>query len=254
MRLPDIFKHRLARFADAVGAKLRRPDGSILSLPYLSAFPGFSPCVLPSLVAGATVSQSGTTATVTAAGHGIVGNNGRDGYKVYFPGSTSIPAGWYSGFAYVDANTITFQRVAATVASESVNGGAAYLLQTTIASDTIPGGVVGAQGSVTAVVSRSADASGTSKLISTLFGTTLLASHSVSTTPSATAQRLTTSNVGSEARQIALPLNDGVQTAAAPRYGTVDTSASFTYSVTGTVLSAGSCLIIDALSYEVIQL
>jgi hypothetical protein len=107
--------------------------------------------ILPAISASSTVTQSGTTVTVTngaSVAHNIPAST-YDGYNVYFPGSASIPAGWYSGFARTGAATYTFTRsTSATVASQSINGGAAYTAETTVATVALPGGSLGTNGTL----------------------------------------------------------------------------------------------------------
>lgn len=69
--------------------------------------------IVPALVTGsaATFAQSGTTVTVTSAGHNIPATV-HDGAKVYVSSATStgiaIPAGWYENFARTGTGTFTF--------------------------------------------------------------------------------------------------------------------------------------------------
>lgn len=69
--------------------------------------------IVPALLTGsaATFAQSGTTVTVTSAGHNIPATV-HDGAKVYVSSATTtgiaIPAGWYSDFARTGTGTFTF--------------------------------------------------------------------------------------------------------------------------------------------------
>ena len=112
-------------------------------------FPGFSPGLVPSLVAGAMASRSGNIVTVTAASHGIP--IGLDGMRVYYPGSPTIAAGWKTAFVRVSANSFTCVDVASgTVASESINAGAAMTSPVRVVSDVINAGIIGPRGNFTA--------------------------------------------------------------------------------------------------------
>jgi hypothetical protein len=106
--------------------------------------------LLPGLSASSTVAQVGTTVTVTngaAVAHNIPATT-YDGYQVYFPGSAAIPAGWYAGFARTSTTAYTFTRATATVESEAVNEESAYLTETTVATSTILGNLLGATGKI----------------------------------------------------------------------------------------------------------
>lgn len=159
--LRNMLKWGVARWSDAAGSGLVRPNGVATAIVQVYSFDDFKPSILASFVANTTASQSGTTVTVSATGHGIApagALTSKNGYRIYYPGSSSIPAGWYSGFAYIDANTVTFQRVTpASVASESVNGGSAYTALTTFASFALPGGALGSSGHLSTMTFRAGD-------------------------------------------------------------------------------------------------
>lgn len=101
-------------------------------------FPDFAPRLLASLVANSTAACTSGVVTVTATAHGIPATN-LEGYQFYYPGSPSLAAGWYSGFARTSADALTFSAPdAANFTSESVNGGAAFVDEITFASMVIP--------------------------------------------------------------------------------------------------------------------
>ncbi len=151
-----IFKGLAVRFGispDAVGA----------STPVVMKFPDFSPSILASLVAGATYGQSGSLVTVTATAHGLPTN--RDGYRIFWPGSAAIPAGWYFGFEYVDANTYTFQNpMPQTIAAgTAITGTLPYVTQTNVCSLTIQAGGLAAGSKIRACVDKFGDATAATK-------------------------------------------------------------------------------------------
>lgn len=253
-RISWLLKWGVVRFAESAGARLLRPDGTALALPYLLPFPDLTaPSILASFVAGATASQSGTTVTVSATAHGIVGNATRNGHRIYYPGSASIPAGWYAGFAWVDANTVTFQRSAATVASESVNGGSAYLSNTTIASLTLPGGSMGPRGRITLRYQRAGDATAGSKNVRLTLGGTVLGVHVLNSSMNGEFT-LSVRNLGSESNQAALLSADGTSTAGAVSTAAVDTTAAQTVAIAAILVNAGQWVAIPAAELEVVKL
>lgn len=166
-------------------------------------YPDFAPCILASFVAGTTAAQTGTTVTVSATAHGIVGNTSHNGYRIYYPGSPSIPAGWYGGFTYVNANTITFQRsTTAEVSSESVNGGAALTGVFVVAcSKLIPGGSIGNYGSLEARLVRGGDSSAGVKYARHLIDNNITSGSATTTSPNISCS-LSVYNRGSESMQV----------------------------------------------------
>ena len=114
--LRNLLKWGVARWSDAAATGLMQPNGVVAQFPRIFKFPNFKPYLLASLVNGTTYGQSGKTVTVSAPGHGLPAN--KHGYQFFWPGSVAVPIGWYQGFAYVDADTFTFQNpVAQTVAA-----------------------------------------------------------------------------------------------------------------------------------------
>lgn len=106
-------------------------------------FPNFKKSLLPSLVAGATASRSAGVVTIAATAHGITTGSTYQGFRVFYPGSPGLAAGWYDAILSVpDANTLTFSAPGPDFGSESVNGGAAYTLSTDFCLLTVPGGLV----------------------------------------------------------------------------------------------------------------
>lgn len=164
-------------------------------------FEDMCPKILPSLVAGATAAQAGSTVTVTATAHGIPATT-YDGWKVWYPGSTNIAAGWYPDFLYLTANTFSFTASdSKTVASESVNGGAAVTAYVEFYKLTLPGGTLGKNGRATATIFRFPDNTAATKGQRLYFGESVISSHIAVTTTGAGLYRYSFSNAGSEAKQ-----------------------------------------------------
>ena len=98
------------------------------------AFPNFAPRLLASLAASSTAECTSGVVTVTAAAHAIPATT-FNGYDFYYPGSTSLSAGWYHNFQRTGVDTVTFSAPeSADFASESVNGGAAVTTEITACS------------------------------------------------------------------------------------------------------------------------
>ena len=170
----NMLKWGVARWSDASGSGLIRPNGVTAAIAQVYSFNDFSPSILASLVANTTASQASDTVTVNAPAHGIsfpMGTTAKAGFMFYYPGSPSIPAGWYPGFALVDANNVTFKRTpSATVPSEPVNGGAAFTSLTTLASFTIPAGALSPQGHLSITSFRAGDGTPGAKTMRVFIG------------------------------------------------------------------------------------
>lgn len=153
----NLLKWGVARWSDAAATGLMQPNGVVAQFPRIFKFPNFKPYLLASLVNGATYGQSGNTVTVSAPGHGLPTN--KDGYQFFWPGSVAVPIGWYQGFAYVDANTFTFQNpVAQTVAAGTALAvSLPYISPVQGPALTLPAGTVGATGGLSLRIARSGD-------------------------------------------------------------------------------------------------
>jgi len=237
---------------NAAGVLQAAAAGTVgFSIPRILPFPDFAPSIVASFVAGTTATQSGTLVTVTATAHGIVGSTAKNGYRIYYPGSPSIPAGWYQGFAWVDANTITFTNpVSQTVASESVNAGAIYTANTTIGSLTLPGGSMGPNGRITARAQKSGDATASSKNLR-LF----LSAQNICTAFQSTAQciyaHLTINNMAAESVQYGAQAHDS-STTSGTYVGTVNTAVAQPVSLTASCSASASWHCITYAELEVL--
>ena len=134
----NMLKWGVARFADPYAAKLQRADGSVLLMPAILPT-DFRPSILLTLSASATYAQTGTTVTVTAAGHNGSNRNSPTGLRVFWPGSAAIPSGWYDGYTYIDANTFSFTNpVSQTVAAGAAITGSIKNAYIAVAAFTLP--------------------------------------------------------------------------------------------------------------------
>jgi hypothetical protein len=202
--------------------------------------------LLPSLLTGnaATYSQSGTTITVASTAHGIPATvyNGR---KVYLnPGvattGATIPAGWFTNFQYVDANSFT----CTSTASQTGTGTAVVTTTTEIAipavTATVAAGLLGLNGYIDAEALLSCENSAATKTLTIALGSFDFYAHTVTTNAShQSINRI--QNMGDAAKQAVVPAGkDGFTGAGgAILRGTVDTSAATTVS-TSLALSAAS--------------
>ena len=211
----------------------------------------FECTVMAALQAGATASQSGTTVTVACgAAHNIAATE--NGSRFFYPGSASIPQGVYKNLQRVDANSLTFSReTSATVASESVNSGAAFTAIGTIADRTIKGGRLGKKGRLSLCTQRGGGTTGNAT-VRLGVGGSVIHVHTTSTAPYAEL-RQTMRNRDSESKQIGLGQVDGVLTSTTPNTLTIDTTIDQPVSLTGQLSVAGGVLIIYAAEVEILR-
>lgn len=95
-------------------------------------FPGFRKSLLASLASSGNVaSRTSNIVTITATSHGVTTGSTFVGFRFFYPGSASLAAGWYESITDVTTNTISFNAAGSDFGSESVNGGAAYITDTT---------------------------------------------------------------------------------------------------------------------------
>ena len=213
----------------------------------------FKPSILASLVSGATYGQAGNTVTVTATGHGLPTN--RDGYRIFWPGSAAIAAGWYDGFAYVDANAFTFQNPAAQTVSAgtAITGTLPYVTSTTIAAASALGGMLGKNGRVSAMITAGGDATaGQKDTRLAINGSAISAAFHLATCSST--YSLTVVNANSYTKQVGVSSQDGTGTSTASTVATQDTSVDFSVSVTAKLQNASQWRAYDHIEIQVVGL
>ena len=202
------------------------------------SFDDMVPKIFPSLVNGSTAVQSDSTVTVTATAHGIPATV-HDGWKVWYPGSANIDAGWYSNFAYLSANTFSFTaNDSKTVASQSVNGGAYVSAYVEFYRAMIPGSIIGKNGRITCRVFRGGDSSGGNKTLRINFGGVVIGAHNTTTAPNVI-YKYSLFNHNSEAKQRAMNNPETLPSASANNASTVDTTQEQAYYLTMALSSAG---------------
>lgn len=210
--------------------------------------------ILPAVSASSTVAQSGTTVTVTngaSVAHNIPATT-YDGYSVYFPGSASITAGWYSGFARTGAATYTFTRATATVSSESVNGGAAYTTETTVATVALPAGALGTNGTLRIHTTWGMNNNANSKSVNVkLDGSTVMGFGFTSVASFSDLRYVR--NRGDAAKQIVHPTNQGSVSSGtnAVAYLTVNTALEKNIAFTMNPATAADYVVLEGYNVEV---
>lgn len=147
-------------------------------------FPGFKPCLLPSLAANSTASRSNGVVTVSATGHGITTGTTYVGFRFYFPGCASLLAGWYDSILSVaDANTVTFSAPGSDFGSQSINAAAAWTTTTDVISLTIPAGTLKDQSRVSVRCLRGGSTDAGLKTLTIRFGTAAVCTNALGAGP-----------------------------------------------------------------------
>ena len=215
-------------------------------------FPGFRTALLASLASSSTASRTAGVVTVTATGHGITTGATYFGFRFYYPGSTSLAAGWYDSILTIpDANTITFSAAGTDFASESINSGSAWTTATEMFSMTISGGALRDQSKVRTLTSRESLGGATSKTISVFFGGTLISS-SVQTASSKVDGAQTFRCLGTN-KQIGQFGFEGTPTSNVTTTTTKDVSVDQILSIRGTISAASDFIAIYGAHVEIIQ-
>lgn len=147
-------------------------------------FPGFKRCILASLVNGSTASRSNGLVTVTATAHGITTGAAYQGVRFFYPGSTSLAAGWYDSIvAIADANTLTFSAPGPDFGSQSINSGTAYTTLTDLASVVLPGYLIVPDTHISVVGYSGGDTTSATKQVRTYLNALNVHTHGTTTTP-----------------------------------------------------------------------
>ncbi len=153
-------------------------------IPRYLGFPGFKRCLLASLVNGSTASRSNGLVTISATAHGITTGATYQGVRFFYPGSTSLAAGWYDSIvAIADANTLTFSAPGADFGSQSINSGTAYTTLTDLASIVLPGYLIVPDTHISLIGYSGGDTTATTKQIRTYLNNLNVHTHGTTTTP-----------------------------------------------------------------------
>ena len=105
------------------------------AFPYTLSQSSFQRCLVASLNTTSTAARAANVVTITSTAHGVPSTF--NGFRLYYPGSPTLAAGWIDNITVTGANTITFPSIGADFGSESINAGAAY-----VAATNIPGGIL----------------------------------------------------------------------------------------------------------------
>jgi hypothetical protein len=192
--------------------------------------------LVPSLAAAnaATYVQTGTTITVTSAGHNIPAT-AHDGKDVYLAiASGDAVAGWFDNFTRVDANTFTCESSVSQMTSGTVNTNTA---ETTVSELTknIFGGLLGAKGSAVITPQYTTLNSANGKTLRWKFdGVTVLTSSALGSAIDVSVTK-GIRNMNSESKQIsrASTISDLLGSSSSPAvYSTVNTANDVSSTVT----------------------
>jgi len=208
-----------------------------LAMEGVFPFTNFAPRLLASLVANSTAACTSGVVTVTATSHGIPATV-FDEMQFYYPGSPSLAAGWYSGFARTSADALIFSAPdAADFASESVNAGAALVNEITVASMVIKANELTAGDIVRVDYASHGDAVTSAKTYKVKLNTTVLGVSSTSTATSSFLGALTFCIVSAQ-KQFGVGAREG--TASTTEYsGSENVSGELTLSLTAQLAGAG---------------
>ena len=211
--------------------------------------------ILPACSASSTVAQTGTTVTVTngaSVAHNIPATT-YDGYNVFFPGSDSIPAGWYAGFARTGAATYTFTHATGTVESESVNAAAAYVTETVVATVTIPGGALGVDGQLRVHTTWGMNNNANTKNVNAKLGAAAVMAFGLADTASFSDLRYVR-NRNDSAKQVIHPSNQGSVSSGtnAVAYAAIDTAVDADVTLTMNPATAADFVVLEGYCVEVL--
>jgi len=219
---------------------------SIVNLPAVLKIPGIAKSILASLVVGATYGQSDNTVTVAATAHGLPTT--KNGYKIFWPGSTAVAAGFYNNFQYVDANTFTFDNpTSQTVASGTAMTGSAVGAYISMGSITLPAGYLAEGETLTAKMLRSGSTVAT-KYAALYAASVQIAAGNVSTTPNI---KTDLSAVVVNGKLLSSGAPDGVNSSATRESG-LGITQDIPLGIRGNVSAVGSWMAIESLVIEVL--
>ncbi len=206
-------------------------------------FPDFAPRLLAALVANSTAACTSGVVTVTATAHGIPATV-FDAYQIYYPGSASLAAGWYSGLARASADALTFSADCADFTSESVNAGAIVTAEVTYYDINLPENTIQLGDIVSVRAFRHGDALTSLKLVRLRLGSANLVQHNVSSgaTNGVVTMAFSATKTGRQdgSANIENDLSSSRQSGAAAL------SATNTLSVTGQLAAAGQYVAFSA--------
>lgn len=199
----------------------------------------FAKGIVPKLVFGgasATYTQTGTTITVTKTAHGLT--NVLNGAQVHLTqGTGALLTGWFDGFAYVDANTFTCTSPISQTTSGNLGSNTT---ETTVVSDLITGGRLGATGQCEMRVAITTNSTANNKSIRAKLATWQFWEHNLATSTQHTINVGFANHSASEQSTMCTSFGSGLgsTTAAIPK-GAVDTTVSQSVTITVQLANAG---------------
>ena len=247
-RISQLLKWGVARFADAVGSRLVRPDGAVLNVPHILSNGGHPRIIIPS----GTANSSGRL-TLNAALPWVLPS-----LYVWVPENvvSGVAVGaWY--LASMSAgNIIQLAGAPATTAGAYTQTTAAVTFSTV----TVPGGVMGANGGLRVSQMYANTGSANNKVIQSMFaGYLFAANNTFAGGITAYGYVSTIRNLGSEGAQLRTNTFNDVGTtssATAIAFSQIDTSVSravlFTGSMSATAVAANEYLALMGVTVEVL--
>ena len=227
-------------------------SGGVVSVPTYIKPANFSACIVASLSAGATYSQSGMVITVTSTAHGIAPQ--KNGNKLYWPGDTNYPAQWMGSFNYIDANTFSIAAPeSATVApgrSITAVSSAPMTALVEFASITLYANTLLSNCRLTAHLARSGDVGSAAKRTRVMIGGQQISSAIFDAANSGAAMIRQSVWGISAAKQVAMAYEDGRHDAS-QNIGTVDMTADQLVSLCVQLSAANQFVSIDGCIIEI---
>lgn len=212
-----------------------------LAMEGVFPFPNFAPRLLAALVASSTAACTSGVVTVTATSHGIPATN-FDGYVVYYPGSPSLAAGWYSNMSRTSADAITFSAPGvADFVSESVNAGAAFTSEVTFDSMVLKAGTLTVGDTIYVPVYRASNSAVSAKTTRVKVGATTMCQNVNSSTSAIYGTSTFALMVDTGTSIISAATTEGGMTSAQTKVA-VDIASDITLSVTGQINAASQFL------------
>lgn len=219
------------------------------SQPFILKFPGFRKSLLASLVTNSTASRASGVVTIAATAHGVTTGSIYVGFRFFYPGSSSLAAGWYDSITDVQTNTISFNAPGANFGSESVNAAAAHTTLTSIIATTIPAGTIKSGSRITSNIYRTGDITTATKNLRNLIGAAQLGLSAATTASSGTHK---VSVIFEDGFGLSAAAQDGVLSTSLPR-SAIDFSIDQTFGISGSVSAAAGFVALHNASLEIVQ-
>ena len=197
----------------------------------------------------ATYSQSGNTVTITCAAHGLTAA-AHNGASLYVPigavttgvAPSGSPAGWFSNFTYIDANTFSVTATNSQTGAGLVNSNTA-ITEFTPANFTIPGGILGVAGKLRCSAIFGGDTTAITKTARQSFGVSSVAG-----------SQFTNSGYTSISSLVILSVRAGVSTQCVNQFNVVqfiDSTQNQIVSTTGQVSANNGWISLASFAIEV---